>query len=131
MTTVVIEKKEKKKTKRGLTREFLTQRYNAVMADPSVKERDPLTLSTIWYRLRPKFKRAGIHIPKEKQKDTRRMIEYEYIRDICKDELGVKRAELGIHTAARPQVYDRGEVYDISLNNIEDLAEKGVDLVPI
>jgi hypothetical protein len=112
---------------KSLTRDFLKQRYTNVMVEPSVKKRDPLTLSTIWYRLRPKFRKAGI----EFKKTTRRTVEYDYIRTICEDELGVKRADLGIHTAVRAQLYYRGEIHDIALDNVEELAEKGVDLIII
>src|SRR5215208_6489276 len=110
---------------KSLTRDFLRQRYMAVLADESLKEQDPLTLSTVWYRLRPKFIAQGITF----SKSTRRIVEYDYIRSICEDELGVKRADLGIHAAVRVQYYFRGEVYDISLDNIEELADMGTDII--
>jgi hypothetical protein len=124
---------QKKKTMRGLTREFLQKRYDDVMDDESIKQSDPLTLSTVWYRLRPQFRKAGLFKDKTKKqmKEIRRMVEYQYIRDICKYELRVKRAELGIHTAVRAQLYYRGKVYDISLDNAEELAEKGVVMIPM
>lgn len=90
-------------SKRGLlidlTREFLQKRRGDIIEDPSLLETDPLTLSTIWYRLRPKLLKRGIVF----QKSTRRTVEYDYVRAICEDELGVKRAALGIHAAVRAQ----------------------------
>src|SRR5919106_2266331 len=129
----VITTKQKKKTKAGIVRDFLQKRKQAVEDDSSVKERDRLKLSTVWYRVRPELRKAGLLAENDKKKnikEVRRMVEYQYIRDICK-KMGVTRAQLGIYTAARPQVYYRGRIEDISLENLDDLAKRGVDVIAV
>jgi hypothetical protein len=114
-------------------REFLQERYQQVQDDSSVKERDRLKLSTVWYRVRPRLRKAGLldeNDAKKNLKDVRRMVEYQYIKQVC-GEMGVTRAELGIYTAARPQVYYRGGIEDISFDNLDALAKKGVDVIAV
>lgn len=120
-------------SKRGLlvalTRKFLRERLQLVQNDPSVKETDRLTLSTVWYRLRPQFYAIGLFTPEDlkgSKKNVRKMVQVQYVREICEKELGKKRAELGIYAAARAQLYWNGEAFDVTLKNIDKLIEHGV-----
>jgi len=116
-----------------LTRELLQQRLEQVRADPSAKEWDRWTLSTIWYRLRKKFYALGVFDGEDKiPRSTRKTIQNDYIIDICRKELGgVKRAELGIYAAVRAQLYWNDEALDVTLKNIDKLAEHGTDVLII
>lgn len=87
----------KRVTIKGLVRQLLKERIDAVRTDPSLKITDRWTLSTVFYRVRPRILQNGLSMS-----DTiRGTIEYEYINDICTEELGVRRRDLGIFAAVR------------------------------
>jgi hypothetical protein len=54
----------------------------------------------------------------------------EYIEQIC-EEMGITREDCGIYAADRAQLYLKGIEYDIGFDELEDLAEKGTDILII
>jgi hypothetical protein len=113
----------------GLVREFLQQRRDDVRADPSLVNSDPLTLSTVWYRLRPKIIELYGGNINNIPRTTRKDLEVKTIRYVCEKELGVRRADLGIYAAARAQFYFGGEVYDLTIDNLVELKKLGVAML--
>jgi hypothetical protein len=120
-------------TLKGIVRNFLKERKEAIETeDPSIITRDRLTLSTIWYRLRKEIRAwYGVDSDENLKKGTRRMVQNDYVNDIFKNELKIKRSELGIHAAVKAQLYYRGKTYDITPDNLETLASMGVGMVAI
>lgn len=117
----------KRVTIKGLVRQLLKERIDAVRTDPSLKITDRWTLSTVFYRVRPRILQNGLSMS-----DTiRGTIEYEYINDICTEELGVRRRDLGIFAAVRAQLYFRGKVFNVILEEVDALAGKGTDIIII
>jgi len=53
-----------------------------------------------------------------------------YIEQIC-DEMKITREDCGIYAADRAQLYFRGKTYDIGFDDLEELAQKGVDMLII
>jgi hypothetical protein len=114
-----------------LTRELILKRQEQVRENPTVKELDRLTLSTIWYRVRKQLYDLKVFDGESRiPKSTRKTVQNDYIKDICK-QLGVKRAELGIYAADRAQLYYRDDIHNVSLDSINDLVRKGTDVLII
>lgn len=112
---------------KDLVRELLRKRLQAVRDNPSLKITDRWTLSSVFYAIRPIALRNGIAL----KPSSRKTIQNQYVRDICEQELGVRREELGIVAAVRAQLYFRGQVHNVSLSTIKELAGKGTDLLVI
>jgi hypothetical protein len=94
-------------------RRLLKKRYESVKQDPSLKERQRWTQSTVFYRLRPilldhRFTAESIN----------RQYITSQIQNVCEQYLGVKREELGITAADRAQLYFKGEWHDVGLDEI-------------
>jgi hypothetical protein len=53
------------------------------------------------------------------------------IKELCEDELGVKREDIGILAADRAQLYFKGKWMDVGLKEIEEQSLYGVDMVII
>ena len=53
------------------------------------------------------------------------------IKEVCEEDLGVKREEIGILAADRAQLYFKGEWIDVGLNEIEQLSLYGIALLII
>ena len=53
------------------------------------------------------------------------------IKEVCEEDLGVKREEIGILAADRAQLYFKGKWNDVGLNEIEQLSLYGVALLII
>jgi hypothetical protein len=53
------------------------------------------------------------------------------IKELCEDELGVKREDIGILAADRAQLYFKGKWMDVGLKEIEELSLYGVDMLII
>ena len=104
-------------------RYLLRERLDDVVQNPHLKIKDRWTQSTVFYRLRPRL------ISKE-MKVNREYITGK-IRTICENEFGKKREDLGIIAADRAQLYFNGESFDVGLDELEELMEKGTDLIVI
>lgn len=75
---------------------------------------------TIWYLLLPDMQRFDIKVSRAWFKTL--------IRKIC-DEVGKKRADIGIVTGARAELYFDGGWESVSFDAIKELAAKGTDLI--
>ena len=82
-----------------------------------MKTRSP---DTIWYLNLPAMEKLNIHVTREYFKSL--------LRKIC-DKYGKKRSEIGIITGARAELYFDGRWESVSFDAIEELAQKGTDIV--
>jgi hypothetical protein len=117
--------------------DFLLNRKKDVDKDPSLKIRDRLTQSSVWYRIRPIMIDAGFE-PKKSWTQTRRYLT-SIIDDLCKGTLsykgeeifpggGITREDLGIVAAAKGVMFYQGNTYPVSIDNIKELAGKGIGI---
>jgi FUN14 family protein len=84
----------------GFLRALLLERYEAVKKNPSLKDTQKWTQSTVFYLLRRILLDRGFSA----ERIDRQYITSE-IREVCEKYLGVKREELGISAADRAQLY--------------------------
>ena len=82
-----------------------------------MKTRSP---DTIWYLLLPVMEKLNIHVSREYFKTL--------LKKIC-DKCGKKRSEIGIITGARAELYFGGRWESVSFDAIEELAQKGTDII--
>jgi hypothetical protein len=75
---------------------------------------------TIWYLLLPVMEKHNIHVKREYFKSL--------LKKIC-DRRGKKRSEIGIITGARAELYFNGRWESVSFDAIEELAQKGTDII--
>ena len=114
----------KKVTGIGEVRTLLLQRNKDIIANPELKETDRWTQATVFYRTRKILKDKG-------SRELKRASIISYIDDICRDELKKPREQLGIYAADRAQMYFKGRTFDVGFDEIQELLEKGTDLVII
>jgi hypothetical protein len=113
----------------GYLDDFLKQRKQDIDADPSLKFNDRITQSGVWYRIRPLMIEAGF-TPQKDWGTTRKTITGG-INKTCDDLFGLKREDLGIIASARAIMYYRGQSYPVNIDNIEELAGKGIAIIVI
>ena len=82
-----------------------------------MKTRSP---DTVWYLLLPEMENRNIHVTREYFKTL--------FKKIC-DKFGKKRSDIGIITGARAELYFGGRWRSVSFDAIEELAQKGTDIV--
>ena len=82
-----------------------------------MKTRSP---DTIWYLLLPVMEKRNIDVSRKYFKTL--------LRKIC-DKFGKKRSEIGVITGARAEMYFGGRWESVSFDAIEELAQKGTDIV--
>jgi hypothetical protein len=104
-------------TQLRVLRQILLERVLEVQNDPSIIKRNKWTQSTVFY-----LARKNSPIPLNRKSFTAA------IRAEC-EKLGFKRHELGIKAADRAQLYFRGSVHDVGLEELEDLAKLGTDII--
>jgi hypothetical protein len=119
-------------------REFLRKRCHDIELDPSLRVRDRLTQSGVWYRIRPIMIENGFK-PRNKSTDSKGRIIYDWstarkgltsriaktIRELWPGEEYVTREYLGIVAKARAMMYFNGQVYPIDFESKEELAMVG------
>ena len=108
---------------KDIVREILKERLDAILANAELKITDRWTQSTVYYRTRKRMLERGVRLT-ERETITRQ------IKEIC-EEWKVAREELGIYAADRAQLYFRGEVRDVNLEEMHSLKQSGTDLVII
>jgi hypothetical protein len=102
---------------------LLEERRVQVLNNPELKNTDRWNTSTPVYRIRPILQKNGLgHL-------TRKYLQG-LVRTIC-NRLGVKREDLGIYEATRAQLYFRSGIYDVSLEQLEEIKKKGADILII
>ncbi len=107
--------------------DFLKARKQAVEADPSLRIRDRLTQSGVWYRIRPRLIDAGF-VPRKDWGTTRRSLTGDIkqtIEDLWPRHKRITREYLGIVAKARAVIYFRGREIPITADNVEELASIG------
>jgi len=101
----------------------LKERHIQVLNNSELKNTDRWNTSTPVYRIRPILEKNGLgHL-------TRKYLQG-LVRTIC-NRLGVKREDLGIYEATRAQVYFKGGIYDVSLEQLAEIKKKGADILII
>lgn len=95
-----------------------------VEKDPDLKRSDRWTQSTVFYRLRKKLMDIGANPV------TRKYITSE-IKKVCLQKFGKMREEFGIFAADRAQMYFKGRSYDVGVDDLAVLMQKGTDLLVI
>jgi hypothetical protein len=108
----------------GFLRQLLKERYEAVLKDSTLKEKQVWTQSTVFYHLRPILLNS-----RYSNEDINREYITGQIKSACEEYLGVKRKDLGIIAADRAQLYFKGEWHDVGLNDISGLAQYGTDML--
>lgn len=105
---------------------LLRERWEKVKKNPALKFIDPWTQSTVWYNLEPILK--TYHVPIGE--NTRKYIT-SIIKEICHslDESHPSREYLGIIASARATMFYRGRWYSVDWNRINELAQKGTDVI--
>ena len=102
---------------------WLKNRLEAVLHNENLLTTGRIPINGIYYRLRTELDRKGIKIA------TRKHI-LNSIKLEC-EKMGYKRHELGIIAAERAQLYFRGELYGVGIDEIPNLAQVGTDLIII
>ncbi|MFY9872186.1 MAG: hypothetical protein WAK17_20950, partial [Candidatus Nitrosopolaris sp.] len=106
-------------------REVIKARYAAVQADKTLKDTQRWTRSTAFYTCRKILKNIGYA-----DEELNRENITQYIEQVC-DEMKITREDCGVYAADRAQLYFRGRTYDIGFDDLEGLAQKGVDMLII
>jgi hypothetical protein len=117
--------REDKPSRIECMRDVVKARYAAVKADKRLKDTQRWTRSTAFYTCRKILKNIG-YADEELDRETITG----YIEQIC-DEMKITREDCGIYAADRAQLYFRGKTYDIGFDDLEELAQKGVDMLII
>jgi hypothetical protein len=104
--------------------EVLQERWIAVQKSPDSKRIDKWTQSTVYYRTRKKMMDRGMEAV------TRKYVT-EMISEVCRDKWGLTREDLGVFAADRAQLYFRGKVYDVGIEELPNLMKKGTELLII
>jgi hypothetical protein len=103
--------------------DFLKKRQIQVLNNPELKNTDRWNTSTPVYRIRPILEKNGLgHLSRKYLQGL--------VRTIC-NRLSVKREDLGIYEATRAQLYFRGGIYDVSLEQLGEIEKKGADILII
>src|SRR5215211_133629 len=112
---------------------FLKERREAVEAeDPSLKTRDRITQSGVWYRIRPRMIKAGYE-PRKDWGTTRRSLTgsiSKVIKELWPYE-NITREDLGIIASSRATMLYKGQAYPVTIDNVKELAKKGVAIIII
>jgi len=120
----------KQKTAKSYLEDFLNERFEAMKADPSIKYKDPLTQSGVWYRIRPVMIRNGF-TPRENWGKTREYITGE-IDKVCRELYeNVEREDLGIVAKARAMMLYDGHTYPVDMDSFNALGKNGVFILVI
>src|SRR5919106_1495452 len=118
---------------RDWLREFLKDRYEKITADSSLKTRDRLTQSGVFYRIRRLMKNANPPFEPPRDWETTRKGLTGGIRDVCKELWGerVTREDLGIVASPRAIMLYDGQSYPVDVDSIKRLANKGIGIIII
>lgn len=126
----------------GYLRNFLIERRKAVEAYRSLTVKDRLTLSGVWYRIRPEMMRNGFR-PRNRSADSKGRTIYDWgstrkgltsrIRKTIEElwpEEDITREYLGIVAKARATLNFNGRVFPVSFDSKEELAKtRTTDLI--
>ena len=109
-------------------RRVVKRRYDDVAANPELKQTDRWDLSNCFYLTRKILDGEGYDTAPLNDRERRESI-HSKVREICEDELGLKRHEIGIFAAERAVMAFQGELYNVNIDNIDWLRQLGTDLI--
>lgn len=111
-------------------RDIVVNRYQDVLKHPEKLKIDRWDLSDCYYPTRKVLEDKGYETSplNDEHKGWRKKI-YTKVRDICENELGVKRHEAGIFPAERAVMAFNGQLYSIGFDNLEWLRYQGPDVI--
>lgn len=106
---------------------ILWERRTAVRNNPDLKITNRWDQSDVFYNTRKKLDAMGYDVTKlsDKRKEINQHIKKYY------DRIGVKRHQVGIFAADRAVMAFKGELYSVSFENYQQLADLGVDIMLI
>ena len=113
--------------------DVLRERLAAVELNPSIKTSHPWFLSSVWYNVRPTLLRESYEPKGEgegKWIGTRKAVT-SMVDDICQDEFGKTREELGIYASPWAMAYYEGQTYPVSFDAISQIAKMGTVIILI
>ena len=115
---------------KALFAKYLVDRYKKVLMEPYIKNSDSWNTSTPVYRYRPELERRGIHVERKYLQSLVKTIydempELQLVNGqfIKTGKVGVKRETLGIYEAPGAFIYFRGQIYDVSYKQLEQIKE--------
>ena len=106
---------------------IIDERREAVKNDPELKVTDRWDQSDVFYATRKRLDAMGYDTSKYADKDKRKDLT-KVIKEYC-DKLGIKRHDIGIFAADRAVLAFRGQLYSVSFENYEQLANLGTDII--
>jgi len=116
-----------KPDKRSVLMEILEERKSKWFTlDEISRQKHWWTQSDVFYATRKHLIEYGY--PNE---EINRDYITQIIKDVCENELGVKREEIGIIAADRAQLYFKGQWMNVGLAEIEELIQYGTDILII
>ncbi len=116
--------------------DFLRKRYIAIRENPSLRTKDRITQSGVWYRVQKIMKENGFR-PRIDWATTRESLTKkinDYCEQLSREEWGrtVTREDLGIIASSRAIMYFDGHEYPVGKDNITTLANaKTTDIIVI
>ncbi|MGH9982708.1 MAG: hypothetical protein ACRD8W_01980 [Nitrososphaeraceae archaeon] len=123
---------EERKIAIDYLRDFLRDRCEKVEADPSLKTRDRLTQSGVFYRVRRIMIEDGFEPPKDW--GTTRSTLQNGIMKTCQElwpDESITREQLGIVASARATMLYNGQSYPVDIDSVKQLADKGIAILVI
>ncbi len=109
---------------KDIVREILEKRRLAVKQNKDLLITDKWTQSSVFYRARKRMLEKGVRL-------TERKTITQQISDICTNEWEIKRESIGVFAADRAQLYFRGKVHDVGIRELDELKQRGTDLIII
>ena len=113
-----------KKKASEIFQNYLKGRLRQVQNDPKVKLTDPWNTSTPVYRIRPVLEKAGLGHLKRKYLQG-------LVRKVCVEKLKRNREDFGIYEKAHAQLYFKGEIYDVTYDNLREITKVGFAILVI
>jgi len=112
---------EARTTIKDIVEMMLLPRIEKVKADQKITTEQ--TQDSLWYNALPLFERYDVKYSNDSRAHFKNCI-----RQLCKEH-GIAREEIGIIASPWASMFFKGEWYDVSFDTIQDLAEKGTDIV--
>ncbi len=115
----------------SILRDLILKRHDAVLGpngDLGLITTDRHDLSDYFYDTRDALDGMGYDTAPINNPDQRRKI-HNMVREICENDLKLKRHEIGIFAADRAQLAFQGQIYNVNLETIPRLKYYGTDII--
>jgi hypothetical protein len=110
-------------------------RKTEVENDPDLKDKDPWDHSDVFYQIRTWLNQHGwdtsVYNDDVSGGSKRRKDLYDKIQDVCENDCGVKRHQIGIFPADRAIMAFRGRMYTVGFSELRDLMNCGTDVIVV